>query len=268
MLLNHPLPTISKYQVVKVSPGGSHLGANWERAGASWSKGSKPNVILGFRVPTTIGLRKPPAHSPCSQLAPSSLPLLPEHPWVPGASWSEPNVILGPWVPGTFLEPQEAHSSLPLLPARSPHFQLAPLAPRACLGPWSKLGASWSELEQVTNVNTRSLGPWNLPGASGSPQLTPLAPSSLPSLPAHSPCSQSMPGSLEWAGSKLEQAKCYTRSLGPWNLPGASGSPQLAPLAPSSLPSLPAHSRDPGMLWEQGELSMYLGPYHLLGARG
>ena len=38
--------------------------------GASWSEGSKPNVILGFRVPTTIGLRKSPAGSPCSQLAP------------------------------------------------------------------------------------------------------------------------------------------------------------------------------------------------------
>ena len=37
-----------KYQVVKVSPGGSLLGANW-------SEGSKPNVILGFTVPTTIG---------------------------------------------------------------------------------------------------------------------------------------------------------------------------------------------------------------------
>ena len=78
----------------------------------------------------------------------------------------------------------------------------------------------------------------------------------------------------EWAGvnwSELEQAGVSLSEpnviLGPW-VPGASGSPQLAPLAPSSLPSLPACSRDPGMLWEQGELSMYLGPYHLLGARG
>ena len=46
--------------------------------------------------------------------------------------------------------PQEAPSSLPLLPACSPHSQLAPLAPRASLGPWSirgqgamgKMGAS------------------------------------------------------------------------------------------------------------------------------
>ena len=188
---------------MKVSPSGSHLGANWEQAGASWSEGSEPNVILGFRVPTTIGLRKPPAGSPCSQLTPfasSSLPLLPEHPWIPGVSWewagvswSEPNVILGPWIPGTFLEPQEAPSSLPLLPACSPCSQLAL---RASLGPWSKLGVSWSKPNAI-------LGPWNLPGASGSPKLDLLAPSSLPSLPA---CSQSIPGSQKQAGIKLEQA--------------------------------------------------------------
>ena len=49
------------------------------------------------------GLRKPPAHFPCPQLAPltpSLLPLLPEHPWAPGTS----------------LRPQETPSSLPLLP--------------------------------------------------------------------------------------------------------------------------------------------------------
>ena len=97
------------------------------------------------------GLRKPSACSPCYQLAaltPSLLPLLPEH----------------PWVPGTFLGPQKAPSLLSLLPAcspysgspdsqlapkapaHSPHSQLTPLAPRASLDPWSKLGvrgASW-----------------------------------------------------------------------------------------------------------------------------
>ena len=49
------------------------------------------------------GLRKPPAHSPCFQLTlltPSLLPLLLEHPWIPGTS----------------LRPQETPSSLPLLP--------------------------------------------------------------------------------------------------------------------------------------------------------
>ena len=43
------------------------------KLGASWSEGSETNVILGFRVPTTIGLRKPPAGSPCSQSIPGSL---------------------------------------------------------------------------------------------------------------------------------------------------------------------------------------------------
>ena len=100
------------------------------------------------------------------QEAPRLLPLLPDH----------------PWIPGTFLGPQKAPSLLPLLPAHSPCSQFAPLAPRA------------------------SLGPWNLPGASWSPKLAPLAPSLLPSLSACSPCSQSIPGSLEWAGSKLKWA--------------------------------------------------------------
>ena len=109
--------------VVKVSPGGSHLGA-------SWSEGSEPNVILGFRVPSGSPQLAP--------LASSLLPLLPEHPWVPGVSWSEPNVILGPWLPGTFLEPQEAPSSLPLLPSLLPFL---PLAPRESLGPWSLWGS-------------------------------------------------------------------------------------------------------------------------------
>ena len=46
-------------------------GANWGgELGVSWSELSERNVILGFRVPTTIGLRKLEAGSPCSQLAP------------------------------------------------------------------------------------------------------------------------------------------------------------------------------------------------------
>ena len=106
-------------------------------------------------------LRKPPACSPCSQVAPLA-PRGSLGPWSElGVSWSEPNVILGPRVPETFLEPQKATRSLPMLPDCSPHFQLTPLAPRAFLGLW------------------------NLPGASESPQLTPLAPSLLPLLPEH-----------------------------------------------------------------------------------
>ena len=68
------------------------------------------------------GLRKPPAHFPCSQLAPlapSLLPLLPEHPWVPGTS----------------LRPQETPSSL--LPACSP-------CPLSISRPWDLAKASGS----------------------------------------------------------------------------------------------------------------------------
>ena len=106
-------------------------------------------------------LRKPPAYSPCSQIT----PLAPRgflDPWSElGVSWSEPNVIPGPQVPETFLEPQKAPRSLLMLPDCSPCCQLTPLTSRA------------------------SLGLWNLPGASGSSYLTPLAPSSLPLLPGH-----------------------------------------------------------------------------------
>ena len=66
---------IKKNRIVKVSPGGSHLAparSQWPMnslvcigvpttyggqgaRGASWSEMSEPNIILGFRVPTTIG---------------------------------------------------------------------------------------------------------------------------------------------------------------------------------------------------------------------
>ena len=116
------------------------------------------------------------------QEAPRSLPLLPDH----------------PWIPGTFLRPQKAPSSPPLLPAHSQSIpgslepswslkkppacslgpwselgvsqmlywvpetflepqeapSLLPLLPRASLGPWSKLGASWSKLERDKDRTT------------------------------------------------------------------------------------------------------------------
>ena len=71
-----------------------------------------PLSIPGSLEPSW-GLRKPPACSSCFQrapLAPSLLPLAPEH----------------PWIPGTFLVPQKVPS---LLPAHSPCSQLAPLTP-------------------------------------------------------------------------------------------------------------------------------------------
>ena len=156
----------------------------------------------------------------------SKLPLLPEYPWVP-RTFLEPQeaTSLLPdhlWVPGTFLGPQKAPSLLSLLPACSPCSQLAPLAARASLGLWSELearGASWNELEQAPLASRVSLGPWNLSGDSGSHQLTPRP------------------------------------SLGPWNLPGASESPQLAPLDPSLHPLLPEHPWVPGASWEQAGAS-------------
>ena len=60
--------------------------------------------------------------------------------------WVEALLPEHPWVPVTFLGPQEAPSSLPLLPARSPHSQLTPLAPSLLQGPRDALGArgaSW-----------------------------------------------------------------------------------------------------------------------------
>ena len=159
-------------------------------------------------------------------LAPSLLLLLPDH----------------PWVPGTFLEPQEVPSSLPCS-------QIALLAPRASLGPWSKLGVSWSEPNVI-------LGPW-IPGTFLDPQK---APSLLPLLPACSPCSQRISGSLEPSWGLRKPPACSPcsqltplaprASLGLWNLSGTSESPQLASLGPSSLPL--AHRASLGPLSELG----------------
>ena len=92
-----------------------------------------------------------------------------------------------------------AWSHILVVPAHFPCSQLAPLAP-------------WA-----------SLGPWNFPGALGSPQLTPLTSSLLPFLPACSP---------------------YSLSISrPWDLPKASGSPQLTS---SLLPLLPEYPWVPG----------------------
>ena len=196
MYLNENLARTSagtwiKYQVVKVSPGGSlpgeRAGSELGARGASWGM---LYYVLGSQ---------PPLWGQGVRGAPSSLPSLPEHPWVPGTS----------------LGPQEAPSLLPLLLACSPCSQsipgllepswglrktptcfpcsqLAPLAPRASLGLWNLPGAPGSP--QLTPLAPSTLPllpehPWNLPGASGSPQLAPLTPSLLPSLPARSPCS-------------------------------------------------------------------------------
>ena len=155
-----------------------------------------------------------------------------------GVSWGMLYYVLGSPPPLWGQEVRGAPSSLPSLPAHSPCspcFQLNPLTPRA------------------------SLGPWNLPGTSESPQLALRTPSSLPSLPVCSPCSQTIPGSLKpfWGLRKPQLTPLAPRaSLGLWNLPRASGSPQLAPLTLRA--SLGPWSklgarRGRGASWEQGE---------------
>ena len=200
--------------------------------GSSRGKGARENkgyVILCFVVPTTsVGAR----------LTPSLLPSLPMDQVEVGGNGEQgvcctvlgfPPPLLGQGslplltahfpcslsIPGS-LGPWEALSLLPLLPARFP----CPLdiprplgppwglkKPSACT-PYSQLAplASWTSLVPLT-----SLGHWDLPGDSGSPQLTPLALTC-------SPYSLSIPGSLG----------------PPWDLrkpPACSPCSQLAPLA-------------------------------------
>ena len=138
-------------------------------------------------------------------------------------------------------------------------------------------------------------GSLEFPGASGSPQLTPLALSLLPLLPACSPHPLSIPGSLEPPWGLRKPSACYPcsqlapltplASLGPWILPGTSESPQLAHLAPSLLLLLSACSpcsqwvregrsmlnyvlRSPPPLWEQGARGQAGSKGSKLGAKG
>ena len=142
---------------------GSELGASWEEAGMSWSEGSEMNVILGFRVPTTIGLRKTPAGSPCSQLA--------------------------------------------------------PLAPRASLGPWSLSGA------RGYGQGGSKLAPSLLPAS----QLTPACSSSLPA------CSQLSPASQLTPACSSSLPACSQLSPASQLAPACSSLLPLLQLAPSSL---------------------------------
>ena len=131
---------------------------------SSLTPSSLPSLPSHLSIPGSLepawGLRKPPACSPCCQLAPlaplaarASLGLW-NLPATSGSPQLAPLLPEHPWVPGTFLGPQKAPSLLLSLPAY-------PLAPRA------------------------SLGPWNLTEASGSSQLAPLTPSLLPLLPEY-----------------------------------------------------------------------------------
>ena len=140
----------AKYQVVKVSSGGLP---------------PPHSLSIPGSLEPSWGLRKPPACSP----SPLS-------------------------IPETSLGPQEAPSSLPLLPGSlktywglrkppvcSPCSQLAPSLPLPPEHPWSlrKPPACSPHSPLFLSIPASLEAPWGL----RKPQLTPLAPSSLSSLP-------------------------------------------------------------------------------------
>ena len=171
---------------------------------------------------------------PCSP-SPPSLPL------TPSCSLSLPG---SPWAPGTFLGPQEALGAFRSLwqpwvfsQTQRPCFPCSshPLAPSHSLGLSGPMGPSWGLRK-----------PWEPLADSGALlSLLPLTPL-LPLAPSH-PLSPPEPPLV---------------SLGPWNLPEASGSlleplqafgsigssvrlRGLASLAPPSPPLAPSHSLSP-----------------------
>ena len=180
-------------------------------------------------------------------------------------------------------------------PAHSPCFQLTPLAPSLFPllphhswtpgTPWSlrKL-ASHSPCSQLAALAPWAyLGPWNFPGALESLQLTSLAPSLLPSLPACSPYSLSIPGPLgpPW-GLRKPPAHYFQlallapwASLGPWTSLRPQEAPSLLPLLHEH-PWVTGTSLTPSWLqltpsWlpmANEQFSMYWNPHHLWVARG
>ena len=215
--------------------------------GASWSEGSKTNVILGFRVPTTIGLRKPPAGSPCSQSIPWSLEPLGGQGAMGkvGASWSwlaslpahSPHSsslsALSSLPAHSQLAPSSLQppSSLQLAPSSLPLLQLAPSSLPACsqLSWASQLTPACSQLSSASQLT---------PAHSSSLPLLQLTPSLLPALSSLPACSQLSPASqlvpLAPARSQLAPAS----QLAPLT-PARS---QLAPARSPCSSSLPAHS--------------------------
>ena len=206
---------------------GSELGASWEQAGTSWSEGSEMNVILGFRVPTTIGLRKPPAGSPCSQL----VPLAPRASLGPWSLWGargygQGGSKLAPsLLPASQLTPA-CSSSLPAFSSLLPLLQLAP----SSLQPPSSL-----QLIPLLKL---------APSSIQSPSSLQLAPSSIqsPSSLQLAPSSLQPPSSLQLAPSSLQPPSLlHLLQL----TPSCLQPPSLLPCS-SSLPalsSLPAHSQ-------------------------
>ena len=222
---------------------GSELGVNWERAGArgvSWSEGSETNVILGFRVPTTIGLWKPPAGSPCSQLAPlapraflGSWSLWGARGYGQGGSKLKlaclpPSTLPSLQLSFSSLQPPSSLPALSSLPACSPHSSLLPACSQ--LSPASQLAPACSQLSPASHLAPlvpacSLLAPSFLQPPSllqgflqppSSLQLAPLIPagsSLLPanssSLPAHSSSLLSLPACSQLAPNGQKCLVCF-----------------------------------------------------------
>ena len=215
--------------------------------GASWSEGSETNVILGFRVPTTIGLRKPPAGSPCSQLAPLA-----------------PRASLGPWSLWGARGYGQGGSKLKLArlpPSTLPSLQLtlSSLQPPSSLPALSSLPACSPHSSSLPSLQ---LTPSLLPALSSFPAHSSLLPA-LSSLPPCSPCSSSLPACSQLApASQLTPSSLPSLQLAPLAPAHSTLAPsllQLTPLAPACSSSHPACSQWPCMCW---------GPHHLWGVRG
>ena len=239
--------------VVKIS--GSKSFTRWlapgSELGASWSEGSETNVILGFRVPTTIGLRKPPAGSPCSQLAPVA-----------------PRASLGPWSlwggardygqggsklklahlpPSTLpllqlalssLQPPSSLPALSSLPPCSPGYSSLPAFSQ--LSPASQFAPSF--LQPPNSLQLAPLAPAHsllAPSSLQPPSLLQLAPSSLQLIPLAPACSKLYPA------SQLTPACSPCSSLLPACSPHSSLLPlfQLTPTLLQLTPLAPAHSQ-------------------------
>ena len=245
--------------------------------GASWSEGSEPNVILGFRVPTTIGLRKPPDGSPCSQLT----PLAPRASLGPWSLWGArgygqggsklklarlpPSSLPSLQLASSSLQPPSSLPALSSLPACSPHSSSLPALSSlpvrsSSLPAFSSLPACSSSLQLAPLAPARSQ---LSPASQLAPARSQLSPTSQLT-PARSPCSSSLPAlsnlpalsSLPACSSSLQLAPA--RSQMPMNslvcigVPTTSGGQRargqggsklkLAPLTPRSLPSIPSCS--------------------------
>ena len=158
-----------------------------------------------------------------------------------GAVYARSRIRMEPYMHGAVY----AWSHILVVPAHSPCSQLASLAP-------------WA-----------SLGLWNFSRALGSPQLTPLTSTLLPLLPACSPYFQLAPLAL-WAS--LGHGTSLRPQEAPSSLPACSPCSLSIP-GSLELPSLPAGSSSlqlaPSWLSMANEqFNMYWDSHHLWVARG